>query len=58
MTAHAFVHVGTETVVVLLTEPVTGRTIEVLQHDDPRQQVGINLALQWGRKHKRKLTFV
>jgi hypothetical protein len=57
-TAHAFVHVGLETVVVLLTDPLTLQTIEELTHPDPRQQVGINLALRWGRTHKRTLTFV
>ena len=57
-TAHAFVHVGIETVVVLLTDPLTLHTIEELTHPDPRQQVGLNLALRWGRTHKRTLTFV
>ena len=56
--AHAFVFPGTDTVVVLLTDPLTLHTIEELTHPDPRQQVGLNLALQWGRKHKRTLTFV
>ncbi len=56
--AHAFVHPGTDSVVVLLTDPLTLHTIEELTHPDPRQQVGINLALRWGRKHKRTLTFV
>jgi len=55
---HAFVHVGTETVVVLLTDPLTLHTIEELQHNYPRQQVGLNLALRWGRTNKRTLTFV
>lgn len=54
--AHLFV--GIESVVVLLTDPVTLHTIEELTHPDPRQQVGIALALKWGRKHKRTLTFV
>ena len=45
-------------VVVLLTDPLTLQTIEELTHPDPRQQVGINLALRWGRTHKRTLTFV
>jgi hypothetical protein len=57
-TAHAFVHVGTETVVVLLTDPITLHTIEELQHTYPRQQVGIGLALRWGRQNKRTLVFL
>ena len=56
--AHAVVHPGTDSVVVLLTDPLTLQTIEELTHPDPRQQVGLNLALRWGRKHKRTLTFV
>ena len=56
--AHAHLHVGTDFVVVLLTDPLTLHTIEELTHPDPRQQVGITLALKWGRKHKRTLTFV
>ena len=55
---HAHLYVGTDTVVVLLTDPITLHTIEELTHPDPRQQVGLSLALQWGRKHKRTLTFV
>lgn len=55
---HAFLHVGHDSVVILLTDPITLHTIEELTHPDPRQQVGLNLALQWGRKHKRTLTFV
>jgi hypothetical protein len=55
---HAFVHVGIETVVVLLTDPLTLHTIEEIQHTYPRQQVGLNLALRWGRTNKRTLTFV
>jgi hypothetical protein len=55
---HAFVRPGTDSVVVLLTDPFTLHTIEELTHPDPRQQVGINLALQWGRKYNRTLTFV
>jgi hypothetical protein len=57
-TVHAFIHTGTETVVVLLTDPITRHTIEELQHPYPLQQVGINLSLGWGRKHNRTLTFV
>lgn len=56
--AHAHLYVGTDTVVVLLTDPLTLHTIEELTHPDPRQQVGLNLALQWGRLNKRTLTFV
>lgn len=54
---HAFLHVGDDSVVVLLTDPLTLHTIEELTHPDPRQQVGLNLALQWSRLNKRTLTF-
>lgn len=55
---HAHLHVGTDSVVVLLTDSITLHTIEELTHPDPRQQVGLSLALRWGRKHKRTLTFI
>lgn len=55
---HAFLHVGDDSVVILLTDPLTLHTIEELTHPDPCQQVGISLALRWGRIHKRTLTFV
>ena len=55
---HAHIHVGADSVVVLLTDPLTLHTIEELTHPDPRQQVGLNLALQWGRLNKRTLAFV
>lgn len=54
---NAFIHAGTESVVVIITEPVTERHIEVLTDPRPRQQVGISLAQQWARRNKRTLLF-
>lgn len=54
---NAFIHTGTESVVVIITEPVTERQIEVLTDPRPRQQVGISLAQQWARRNKKTLIF-
>jgi len=56
MTLDAFLHVGTDIAVAIITRPVTLEPVETLT-SGPKHQTILNLALQWARKHKTTLRF-
>ncbi len=56
MTLDAFLHVGTDIAVAIITRPVTLEPVEILT-SDPKHQTILNLALQWARKRNTTLRF-
>ena len=56
MTLDAFLHVGTDIAVAIITKPVTFEPVETLT-SDPKHQTILNTVLQWARKRNTTLRF-
>ena len=56
MTLDAFLHVGTDIAVAIITQPITFEPVETLT-SDPKHQTILNAVLHWARKRKTTLRF-
>ncbi len=56
MTLDAFLHVGTDIAVAIITQPVTLEPVETLT-SAPKHQTILSTVLQWARKRNTTLRF-